>query len=191
MSHQIKIYSKPQFKSGDTVFVILNSPQSPKVEKTYIRSAICQIIGRHGEEFVSFSDWYDIGIITFSGNLSPSLIHAKFVFKTEKEAKKMVEWHPVTLTEKQWLLAVGNRDIADGPGNIDDGCDLLISETNDGTSELRTLLLLAKINKGIMELDKTGIQNWISICPNRPKALNDPKSNLSKLFKQLNLKWKK
>lgn len=182
------INKKPRFKSGDTVYVILMN----EIEKTYIRSAICELLycTEKKEEYIIFTGWYDVGIFTFTKTLSPSLIQDKFIYKTNKEALKMIKWYPAKLTEEQWLLAVGDRDISDGPGNIEDGCDLPIGDSNDGTSEIRSLLLLVKKNKGCTELSRIQLQNQINSCPNRPESLNNPKSNLSKLLKQLKLKWK-
>lgn len=90
------------------------------------------------------------------------------------------------------MKCIGDRKLEDGTiGNINDGCELLIGCVNDGTSEIRTLFEQCKDDKGLMELDRLKLQNIIKKCYNRPETLNDPKSLMSRLLKQLDIKWSK
>lgn len=182
----------PPFKSDDRVFVADRIQNASRVLDTIVSKVPVDVVWRDNGFLLLWLGWYDLQTMTFPGdNIPPTWCQAKYVFKTHKEAEAAAKWWPVEATKEEWLLAVGDRNKKRGePGNIDDGCELLIGLVNDGTSRVRNWLSEAKEWGGLMEVDRQYVQALIDDCTNRPAALNKPDSKLAKILNQLGLNWR-
>ena len=182
-------FEKPVYKAGDEVWVISAIIGQSKVNKTAVRKVPVNICY---DDELRWDGWYDISLLTFPGDyLPPSWIYHWYVFNNEKDAKKAAKWYSVDFTDEEWLKCIGDRKIPhDLPGSIEN-CELVIGCVNDGTSDIRDLLIGCKENKGLMEIDRQRLENYINNCYNRPESLDNPKSLMSSLLKQLKIKWSK
>lgn len=109
-----------------------------------------------------------------------------YLTKTEEEATELAQWIPVSLTDNEWLLSIGDRDIKeDLPGNIEDGCEL--GQCCANISEIRDVFIKCKEKGGMIELERRELKDRLEhSCHDMPEE----HEILDKILKQLNLEWK-
>lgn len=191
----MKIEPKPQFNSFDEVYVASNGQGWSRVLNTTIRSVPVDYFkfeDNGKQEFLRWNGWYDLNSLTFPSDYVPvGWCQQRYVFKTKAEAEKAAKWWPVTLNPTEWLKICGDRKAKSDTAHSIENCELTIGCVNDGTSEIRSSLYKIQEDEGVMEVDRNILQLLIKRCANRPEALDNKESCITKLFKQLNLKWKK
>lgn len=190
----MKIEPKPEFNSFDEVYVANNGKGWSRVDKTTVRSVPVDYFEFEdkGEKhtFLKWSGWYELSLLTFQQKYLPATwCNSRYVFKTKTEAERAAKWWPVTLTKAEWLKVCGDRKAKEEAEHSIENCELTIGCVNDGTSTIRDCLYKVQEDEGMMEVDRNILQLVIKNCENRPAALDDKGSCITKLFKQLNLKW--
>ena len=189
---------KPDFVEGQKVFVIRAHKGFSRVLDTRVRCIPVNLIKKNDllvradvateEElngfFVIWSGYYDMDTLNLSDKYTPiGWWESEFVFSTEAEATNFAKWHSAEFTDEEWKLALGEREV----GNWLENCELKMGDINDGTSELRDLLYQVQERKGCMEIHRQEMQGILDGGRNRPSALDNPESVLSRVFAALNL----
>jgi hypothetical protein len=177
--YNIKFDTTPDFMPDTEAYAICGPDKYEKVE---ISALYCWVAPHQGEwlaapikvrinKFIMSSYFKDKA--DDIGRMSLNRL-----VKTEEEAKRLTQFHKVELTDEQWYQAIGDRDEDE---SLED-CEL--SDCCSTISEIRTLLITCKENKGLIVWETEILQSLLS-----DHSSYEQTQILDKIFKQLDVDW--
>lgn len=118
-------------------------------------------------------------------DMDDSNVPLKYLTKDEEKAIGWMKFYPVSMTDEEWLLSIGDRDKEENEkGNIEDGCEL--GQCCASISNIRDQLTACKEKGGIIGWEVEQLQ--LTIDESHHDMPGEHKL-LDKIFKQLNVSW--
>lgn len=184
----LKFYKglEPEYFPGDIVWVVDEGFKVPpcesfvKVFSSTIRSVSCEM----GDKEHFAATGYKLQTMTLRDGFDAT--HSRYLFKTEKEAKKAAKWYKVDLDDECYFLAIGSVRKGDkierSSDNLDDIEDSELGICCANISDVRDYLMKCQKNKGLCQLDVDYVADCLNGCP-----LYDLGKNLKKILNSIGL----
>jgi hypothetical protein len=164
----------PRFGVNDTVWIIA----AGKACKDEVNAINFEYAQNQARELVLFCTGYRLSHI--NGATNNGYYRPFEIYSSEAEAHELATWHAVTMTQKEWVRAIGSRQ---NEKSID-RCELAPCCAN--VSAIRDMLLRCQRDGGLMERDRQKLGHLLDEHE-YPMPNGKRPENLDKIMGQLNL----